>query len=90
MVNHPNRSRRATPPGGNPRPREVAQLREEMELTQTEFGELLYVSLRTVQDWEGGQRHMPPLAWEFVNLLQAYPEVEHARDLWRRGLHREP
>ena len=82
---HPNRSRRKDAPGKNPRPREVAQLREEMGLTQTEAGKLLYATLRTWQDWEGGRRTMPALAWEFLNLLQAFPEVGAARQRWLNG-----
>lgn len=82
---HPNRSRRTERAGRNPRPREVAQLREEMGLTQTEAGELLYATLRTWQDWEGGRRRMPALAWEYLCLLQAFPEVSAARKRWLNG-----
>jgi DNA-binding transcriptional regulator YiaG len=86
---HPNRSRRriAGPTRGprNPRPAEIVQLREEMELTQTELGELLYAGLSTVQAWEGGTRRMPALAWEYLCLLQAFPEVAAARKRWLDG-----
>lgn len=84
-MNHPNRSRAKDRPGRNPHPREVSQLREEMELTQTALGKLLYVGLSTVQAWEGGTRRMPGLAWEFLNLLQAFPEVRAARERWLNG-----
>lgn len=61
-------------------------MREELQLTQTEFGRLLYTSLRAVQDWEGGQRNMPALAWEYLCLLVAFPEVEAARKTWLSDL----
>lgn len=82
---HPRRSRRSNAAGYVPRPAEVAQIREEMEMTQTEFAAHVLVNLRTVQKWEGGERNMPALTWEYVCLMQAYPEVERARRLWREG-----
>lgn len=85
MANHPNRSRRTDTPGRTPRPAEIAQLREEMELTQTDFGRLVYRSMRTVQQWESGERRMPPDTWEYLCLLQAYPEVGRCRQLWLEG-----
>lgn len=86
MSSHPNRSRGRNAPGRNPKPAEIAQLREEMELTQTAFGRLLYVGLSTVQAWEGGTRRMSPLAWEFINLLWGFPVVERARETWLTGI----
>ena len=86
MANHPNRSRRKDAPGRNPKPAEIAALREEMELTQTEFGRLLHTSMKTVQAWEAGTRRMPALAWEFANLVQAYPSVQRAVKHWRAGV----
>jgi DNA-binding transcriptional regulator YiaG len=54
-----------------------------MQLTQTDFGRLLYAGMRTVQDWEHGKRRMPALAWEFINLIQAYPDVQRRVREWR-------
>ena len=85
MVSHPNRSPRRTTRGSNPKPAEIAQLREEMEMTQTEFGALFYRGRDIVQAWEAGKRRMPPDTWEYACLLQAYPEVERARKLWLEG-----
>lgn len=81
---HPNRSA-GRKPGRNPKPAEIAQLRGEMEMTQTEFGAVFYRSARTVQDWEAGTRRMPPDTWEYACLLQAYPQVQRARRLWLDG-----
>lgn len=81
---HPHRSR-ATRPGSSPKPDQVRQLREEMELTREEFGALLYAGPRTVEAWEQGLRRMPAICWELVCMLQAYPEVQHSQQLWRAG-----
>jgi DNA-binding XRE family transcriptional regulator len=79
---HPNRSRRSNAPGRTPKPEEIAQLREEMEITQREAGALLYVSERTWQDWERGERRMPAAHWEYVNIRWAFRVVEQAREVW--------
>ncbi len=85
MPNHPNRSRRRKAPGHNPTRHEIRQLREEMELTQTEFGRGLYAGLSTVQSWEDGTRRCPGLTWEYACLLWGFPEVARAREIWRTG-----
>lgn len=79
MSNHPNRSRRKDRAGRNPRPAEIAQTREEAGLTQTQAAELIYSTLRTWQDWEGGQRRMHPALWEYWCMLYAFDEVREAR-----------
>ena len=63
MTNHQNRSKLRNRPGDNPTPEMVKALRADSGLTQTAFGELGFYSMRIVQDWEGGQRRMPPLVW---------------------------
>ena len=85
MTAHPNRSRRRKAPGHSPTAREVSQLREEMGLTQTEFGRHLYSSLSAVQRWELGTRRMPGALWEYACLLRAFPAVERAREVWLTG-----
>lgn len=82
MSSHPNRSRRAHSPGRNPKPAQIAQAREEAELTQTQAGALIYAPLRTWQDWEHGQRRMPPAVWEYWCLLIAEPAVRERREEW--------
>lgn len=84
--NHPNRSQRKDAPGRTPRPEEIRNLREEMELTQTELAERLYATRDTVAKWESGERRMPALAWEFANLLQAFPEFSEMRRDWHTFL----
>lgn len=86
MTNHPNRSRRKLAPGYNPLPADIRQLREEMGMTQTQFGQYLYSSLSAVQAWEDGSRRMPALAWEYVGLLWGFRAVAEAREQWVRDL----
>lgn len=84
MTNHPNRSARARR-GRNPKPAEIARLREEMQMTQTAAAALVHGSLRGWQDWEYGKRRMHASIWEYLCLMQAYPQVERARRLWLQG-----
>lgn len=78
VANHPNRGgSRFNNAAANPTPKQIVELRG--ELTQAEFGALVYKSWRTVQDWESGERRMPPDTWE---LLQVKSK---ARELVKRG-----
>lgn len=80
MSNHPNRGgSRFNRADANPTPKQVLELRSSAGLTQTQFGELVYKGWRTVQDWESGERRMPPDTWELAQL-----KIK-ARDLLKRG-----
>lgn len=68
LANHPNRSKTNRGPGFNPRPAEIVRAREAAGLTQTEAAELIFASLRTWQDWEGGQRRMYASDWELFRV----------------------
>lgn len=35
---------------------QIKELRKQLELTQTEFGEAVHVSIRTIQDWEANKK----------------------------------
>ena len=63
MANHPNRSKTAGAPPGNPTPDEIRAAREALELTQAAAARLIYCSVRTWQDWESGARRMHPAFW---------------------------
>lgn len=63
MSSHPNRSRRALAPGRNPKPDEIRAARESAGLSQTAAAELCYSTLRSWQNWEGGQARMHPAIW---------------------------
>ena len=53
----------------------IKELRKQTNLTQTQFGELFGIPMRTIQEWEGGS-HKPP---EYViNMIEEL--------LYRRGL----
>lgn len=82
MTAHPNRSRRTPSPGRNPAPAEIAQAREEAELTQAQAGALIYAPMRTWQDWERGVARMSPAAWEYFCLLISSQAVRNVRDEW--------
>jgi DNA-binding transcriptional regulator YiaG len=75
MPNPPNRGR--SNPASNPSPKEITVTRQAAQLTQTEAGELIYASLRTWQQWEAGDRRMPPAFWELFKLKLSPRRVSH-------------
>ena len=56
-----------------PKGADMRELREQMGLTQAEFGQLVYRSLRIVQDWEADKRLIPLDTWEYLHLLRLPP-----------------
>lgn len=46
-----------------PEPTKIRQLRESLGLSQTQAAELVYSTLRSWQNWEGGQVGMHPAIW---------------------------
>ena len=54
-----------------PTPAEIKALRTRFGYSQTVFGEMLYVKLRTVQDWEYGKSPMPIGLGDLANLKAA-------------------
>jgi hypothetical protein len=46
-----------------PKPAVIRQLRESFGLSQTQAAELVYSTLRSWQNWEGGQVGMHPAIW---------------------------
>ena len=57
-------------------PTEIREARLALGLTQAQFGELLHVTLRTVQMWEAGDRNMTPATAE---LLKIKTHASHQR-----------
>ncbi len=47
-----------------PLPKEIRQARLSSGLTQSQAAELVHGSLRAWQQWEAGDRRMPPGLWE--------------------------
>lgn len=58
----------------------IRTARNAAEHTQTEAGVLVGATLRTWQDWEGGQRPMPPGLFALYQLLSGqHPDFELRR-----------
>lgn len=71
VANHPNRSKSNVRAGANPSSAEIQRARSDAGLTQEQFGELVYKSYRAVQEWESGERRMPPDTWELIQIKLA-------------------
>lgn len=65
MANHPNRGPKG--PASNPSPDAIKAARKAAGLTQTAAAQLIYVSLRTWQDYEAGKTRMHPGLRELFN-----------------------
>lgn len=92
VANHPNRSQANRSAAGNPKPAEILRAREDAGLTQQQAADLLFSSWRTWQDWEAGERRMPPSAWELFRVKCNARRMLEQRtiaklDLERLGLH---
>lgn len=69
-----------------PSPADVRGLRTKHRLTQTEAGNLVYVTLSAWQKWEGGKRTMDRRTWEL--LLYKLGEIgppRHSASLGKTG-----
>lgn len=55
----------------------IKELRSLTRMTQKEFGEYLGIPMRTIQNWETGQRQCPTYV---INLIEYY-----IRDKFRLG-----
>ena len=53
----------------------VVRAREKVGLSQSEFAELLGVSVRTLQDWEQGRREPSGAAKTLLRVAERYPEI---------------
>ena len=53
----------------------VVRVREKSGLSQSEFAELLGVSVRTLQDWEQGRREPSGAAKTLLKVAERHPEV---------------
>ncbi len=53
----------------------IKELHKQTNLTQTQFGELFGIPMRTIQEWEGGSRKPPEYV---INMIEEL--------LYRRGL----
>ena len=53
----------------------IVRAREKSGLSQSEFAELLGVSVRTLQDWEQGRREPSGAAKTLLKVAERYPEI---------------
>ena len=53
----------------------VVRTREKSGLSQSQFAELLGVSVRTLQDWEQGRREPSGAAKTLLKVAELHPEV---------------
>lgn len=47
-----------------PTPQDIARMRNDVRITQTEAAAIVQASLRTWQNWESGATKMRPALWE--------------------------
>ena len=53
---------------------EIRQLRIDAGLTQARFAQLLSVSPKTIEAWEGGWRKCPPAMQQLIKFVLHKPE----------------
>ena len=53
----------------------IIRARENLDLSQSQFAELLGVSVRTLQDWEQGRREPSGAAKTLLKVAERHPEV---------------
>jgi putative transcriptional regulator len=69
-------TRLALPPAPKPMSRrEIIQLRERLNYSQSVFARVLNVSTKTVQAWEQGLREPSDAALKLLSIAEKHPEV---------------
>ena len=54
---------------------DVRQIREQYQLSQSEFAALLGISIKTLQNWEQGRRHPEGPAAALLQIIEQEPET---------------
>ena len=67
----------------------VSEARNRVGLPQTDFAELLGVSVRTLQDWEQGRRTPSGAAKTLLQVAMLHPETLRELPPWRADEHTE-
>jgi putative transcriptional regulator len=55
--------------------RQVVQLRQQLNMSQSVFAQMVNVSLKTVQSWEQGERQPSQAALRLLQILEARPAI---------------
>ncbi len=63
----------------NPAPDAIRAARKRAGLTQTGMARLIYSTLRTVQEWEAGNRSMHPAMWLVFRHLAGLERIPFRR-----------
>jgi DNA-binding transcriptional regulator YiaG len=79
-VSHPNRSKVNRRHGQTPTPAEIRAARESAGKTQAQAAALVYGTVRTWEDWEGGRRRMPAAALELFMLKVGQMTIDQVLD----------
>ncbi len=53
----------------------IKELRKQTSLTQTEFGKLFGIPLRTIQGWENGERKAPPYVENMIERILVLEKI---------------
>jgi putative transcriptional regulator len=56
-------------------PQEIARLRKALDLSQAVFARVLNVSVKTVRNWEQGERKPTQAALRLLQVMKAEPDV---------------
>ncbi|ASC65041.1 helix-turn-helix domain-containing protein [Achromobacter denitrificans] len=67
----------------------ISEARNRVGLPQTDFAELLGVSVRTLQDWEQGRRTPSGAAKTLLQVAMLHPETLRELPPWRADEHAE-
>ena len=68
----------------------ISEARSRVGLPQTDFAELLGVSVRTLQDWEQGRRTPSGAAKTLLQVAMMHPETLRELPPWPANEHAEP
>jgi putative transcriptional regulator len=57
------------------RPRQLAEFRKRMGMSQAQFAATFHLNLRTLQDWEQGRREPEDIARAYLRVITRHPDA---------------
>lgn len=57
------------------RPRQLAEFRKRMGMSQSQFAAAFHLNLRTLQDWEQGRREPEEIARAYLRVIARHPDT---------------